>query len=140
MLFSFRSKPQYSSIEDGEYDEELKAGGHPQPHPMRTTIQARLGWILGLLLLSCLSLFSIITFFPKHVDNSNCPISATFSCIHPTIRREWRTLDRADRDDYIAAVQCLGAKPSKLRDNGTLYDDFPWVHKLTAPKGISIET
>ncbi|MCJ1432649.1 hypothetical protein MMC27_002006 [Xylographa pallens] len=24
--------------------------------------------------------------------------------------------------------------PSKLQSNGTLYDDFPWVHQLTAPK------
>ena len=50
-------------------------------------------------------------------------------CQQPTTRREWRTLSEPEKLDYVTAVKCLATKPSKLRNNGTLYDDFPWVHK-----------
>ncbi|KAL2193816.1 tyrosinase-like protein [Corynascus similis CBS 632.67] len=51
------------------------------------------------------------------------------------IRREWRTLSKAQRKSYIKAVQCLQAKPSKLEDgvaagSKTLFDDFVYVHMM----------
>ncbi|PVH93604.1 Di-copper centre-containing protein, partial [Periconia macrospinosa] len=49
-------------------------------------------------------------------------------CSNITLRREWRTLDASQRQEYTAAVQCLKTKPSRLHLNHTLYDDFPWVH------------
>ncbi|KAF2634176.1 Di-copper centre-containing protein [Massarina eburnea CBS 473.64] len=54
-------------------------------------------------------------------------------CSRPAIRREWRTMSRLNRNDYIAAVQCLSTQPSKVHTNGSLYDDFPRVHQATAP-------
>jgi hypothetical protein len=53
---------------------------------------------------------------------------ASKTCLNPSIRREWRSLSRREKDDYIAAVRCLAQTPSEVRSNGTLYDDFPWIH------------
>ena len=50
------------------------------------------------------------------------------SCAHPSIRREWRSLNQTEQLQYIAAVQCLRDQPSQLGMNQTLYDDFPWIH------------
>ncbi|KAM4063785.1 tyrosinase [Hirsutella rhossiliensis] len=48
-------------------------------------------------------------------------------CENPQKRVEWRSLSAADKDEYIRAVQCLSARPSKTRSHGNLYDDFPFV-------------
>lgn len=48
---------------------------------------------------------------------------------NPTIRKEWRTLNDTEKLDYIQAVRCLGASPSKLGLKGTTrYEDFVWFH------------
>ena len=57
-------------------------------------------------------------------------IDVQLSCKAPTTRREWRTLNSVEKQDYIRAVQCLKTVPSRLVANQTLYDDFPWVHAL----------
>ena len=51
------------------------------------------------------------------------------TCRDATLRREWRSLDTAEKMDYIRAVKCLKTLPSQLQLNQSLYDDFPWVHK-----------
>ena len=51
------------------------------------------------------------------------------ACIDPSLRREWRSLDKMEKENYIEAVKCLRTIPSLLGLNQTLYDDFPWVHK-----------
>ena len=142
-MFSFsKSKPCYSSIKDGDYDEGLKVGGHQQPYQEHSKIKINFFWMLTLAFITCLSIVSICTLLVVHVlwrNSSTCTApAARVSCLQPTIRREWRTLSTSDKQDYIVAVQCLGTKASKIRDNGTLYDDFPWVHKLAAPDGMSI--
>ena len=138
MLFSFRSKPSYISLVEADGDEESKVGVQLRPM-MRCTrnnyLQTGLGYGLGLCLLVAITLFSGFMFGYGRFNGSNCPAVRSVSCIRPSIRREWRTLDRSDKEEYITAVQCLATKPSKLRENGTLYDDFPWVHKATAPMG-----
>ncbi|KAF2869473.1 hypothetical protein BDV95DRAFT_547863 [Massariosphaeria phaeospora] len=63
-----------------------------------------------------------------------CPSFVGPTCSRPAaVRREWRTMARAERNDYIAAVQCLTTQPSRVYTNGSLYDDFPRVHQATAP-------
>lgn len=58
------------------------------------------------------------------------PVAQHFrTCTEPTLRREWRSLDRAEKENYITAVKCLKTISSQLSLNQTLYDDFPWVHK-----------
>lgn len=59
-------------------------------------------------------------------SNTYTPFSTM--CKNPPLRREWRSLDRAEKHDYIEAVKCLKTVPSQVGENQTLYDDFPWVH------------
>ena len=48
----------------------------------------------------------------------------------PIIRREWRVLKSYERQNFIAAVQCLANSPSRLGLATTRYDDFVYVHFL----------
>lgn len=52
------------------------------------------------------------------------------ACRDPPVRREWRTLSKKEKHDYVDAVQCLRTTPSRLGMNQSLYDDFPWIHTL----------
>lgn len=49
-------------------------------------------------------------------------------CSDPLLRREWRSLAKAEKSDYIEAVKCLNETPSVLGLNQSLYADFPWIH------------
>ena len=51
-------------------------------------------------------------------------------CRAPSLRVEWRSLNKAARKAYIDAVQCLCSTPSMLSlpRSQSLYDDFPYVH------------
>jgi hypothetical protein len=53
------------------------------------------------------------------------------TCARPAVRREWRSLSTAEKRDYIQAVQCLTATPSRLGLNQSMYHDFPFVHYTT---------
>ncbi|RDW79812.1 hypothetical protein BP6252_04450 [Coleophoma cylindrospora] len=57
------------------------------------------------------------------------PHSSTSSvCEIPPTRREWRSLRNSEKKNYLESVKCLTKLPSALRDDGTLYDDFVYVH------------
>ncbi|PWY74371.1 Di-copper centre-containing protein [Aspergillus heteromorphus CBS 117.55] len=56
------------------------------------------------------------------------PFQPAKSCQYPSVRHEWRTLSKGEQFEYIRAVKCLTHRPSRVRTNGTLYDDFPWIH------------
>ena len=66
------------------------------------------------------------TLGPSSTDQAD--LSSTV-CKSPSLRREWRSLDRTEKRNYIEAVKCLKKKDSRLDLNQTLYDDFPWVHQ-----------
>ena len=53
---------------------------------------------------------------------------STNFCTKPSIRREWRTLSKTEKIEYVEAVNCLRTKSSRLGLQQSLYDDFPWVH------------
>ncbi|OHW95205.1 tyrosinase central domain containing protein [Colletotrichum incanum] len=57
---------------------------------------------------------------------------ASGSCEEPYFRREWRSLSKQERRDYIDAFQCFIDSPSVMGLNGSLYNDFSWVHNLVA--------
>jgi hypothetical protein len=59
-------------------------------------------------------------------------------CDAISLRKEWRTLALHQKHEYIGAVQCLKTRPSKLGQNHSLYDDFPWVHSLVGEYGESL--
>ena len=50
------------------------------------------------------------------------------ACYQPALRKEWRSLERIEKLNYIEAVQCLKSISSQRGLNQSLYDDFPWVH------------
>ncbi|EGG12889.1 uncharacterized protein MELLADRAFT_30131, partial [Melampsora larici-populina 98AG31] len=56
-------------------------------------------------------------------------------CASITVRKEWRSMARADQKSYLSAVKCLMTKPSTLkpRSNLRLYDDFESVHDRSRP-------
>ena len=139
MFFSLRSKPRYSSLEDADYTDELKVRGSTATH---VTVGISSCGILSFIALLLLSGASVSSFFlGRHTAPSPGGIDSVRTlCTQPTIRKEWRTLSKTQKSAYISAVQCLSTKPSKLRENGTLYDDFPWVHQSTAPSGKSVKT
>ncbi|KAK1993426.1 Di-copper centre-containing protein, partial [Colletotrichum falcatum] len=49
-------------------------------------------------------------------------------CVDPYFRKEWRMLSRQERLDYIEAAKCLARTPSVITGNGTIHDDFAFVH------------
>lgn len=49
-----------------------------------------------------------------------------YCTVTPT-RREWRTLEPLEKNDYIRAVRCMSYEVSKARGDGFLFDDFPYL-------------
>ena len=143
MPFLRKDETGYLSVEDDEYDNELKLGGGTKARSCNITIKTD-PWSLLVIVVLFLSsiLSSWVLFF--NVKNSPLPdigsavsIRPSLFCQQAPIRREWRTLTIAEQHDYIRAIRCLATKPSKLGINGTLYDDFPWVHKHTSSNSTS---
>ena len=137
-----KNKMSYVSVEDDEFDEDLKFEGPSQSRGK--TVIFKTG-PLSLLLVTALLVSSVvsswITFFNtiKHSSSQDVAsvaniVSTQYSgfCQQPSVRREWRTLSEPEQYEYLRAVRCLATKPSKLDQKGTLYDDFPWVHKHTS--------
>lgn len=54
--------------------------------------------------------------------------SVSSSCASPPIRREWRSLWKEEKQDYLKAVQCLYNTESVAYGEGSLYDDFVYTH------------
>ncbi|OAA72577.1 putative domain, di-copper centre [Cordyceps fumosorosea ARSEF 2679] len=66
------------------------------------------------------------------------PLSSSSSaCQNPVIRQEWRALTRAERLEFIRAVNALAEVPSRWRENGTVYDDFAVLHGAIGSWGES---
>lgn len=150
MVFFFSSKHHYVPVAERLYhDEESKTGeGETEPRgatvilPYGKASQTRMGpWAWVLIICALTGVGATWTLAVMKLYKPSCSNQVTvdggfgksLTCARPAIRREWRTLSRADRNEYIAAVQCLSTKPSKLYSNGSLYDDFPRVHQATAP-------
>lgn len=78
------------------------------------------------ILIPCLGLAFILYLFilPPSPVIPDSPAA----CESLLTRREWRCLGRNEKIEYIRAVKCLIAQPSQLTPNGTLHDDFAWVH------------
>ncbi|KAF7861798.1 hypothetical protein EAF04_007681 [Stromatinia cepivora] len=138
IFFSRPPKLVYSSVKSFDCQaEEEKLDGNPTViRRTGTTIRLNLWWAISFAFLLCLSIgstwavfFSARSFLSSKSTNDFGP---QWQCANPSTRQEWRTLSDAEKTEYIAAVQCLTTKPSKVRNNGTLYDDFPWVHKSTS--------
>ena len=139
-------KTSYSRIDDGDYEEveKLRLGGDAMSRSNHVIIKT--GFI-SVLVITILFLSSIVSTWvllfgfrqgaPLEVSHvqSNGP---AWVCLRPETRREWRMLTTPERQDYVASVRCLADKPSKLRNNGTLADDFAWIHKYLTTSSTSL--
>jgi hypothetical protein len=138
----FIKKRSYIALGNPE-DDEAKVGDFSQlEDKKKTTVEISLAGLLVVIVLLVLSITSVWALLIQNIIHwrAGSPSSVTFSstCLSPPIRREWRTLSTNAKKDYIDAVQCLTNRPSKVRNNGSLYDDFPFVHQQTAPTGKEI--
>lgn len=145
MFFSRFFKPSYASvhsIESSDYEDEESKHGVQAPvmlRPTGMTIKIGLCHAIILAVLFCTSIVStwvLLLKNPNQINLTNPPVKTQWQCAQPSVRREWRSLVPVEKKQYIEAVQCLETKPSRLRNNGTLYDDFPWVHKLTSVQSM----
>ncbi|KAK2025705.1 Di-copper centre-containing protein [Colletotrichum zoysiae] len=66
------------------------------------------------------------------LSRTETPADASGSCENPYFRREWRSLSKQEKKDYLDAFQCFIDSPSVMGLNGSLYNDFSWVHNLVA--------
>ena len=80
----------------------------------------------------CLALGFVAALYIKSynlIPNGQLTLSSTsVICKDPPTRREWRTLSRSQKKEYVEAVQCLSAIESNLGLNQTLHGDFPLIH------------
>lgn len=139
MFYFSRKKPRYTSVEvEDDYDTQLKRGDPSQSPASDIFIRLNLWSLLLIVILFLTSIFSNwvlffnIKHFPQQDTGSVASARPSLFCQQASIRREWRTLTLDEQQNYVRAVRCLATKPSKLNENGTLYDDFPWVHKHTS--------
>lgn len=52
------------------------------------------------------------------------------TCTNPVVRKEWRELTSAQKQDYLRAAVCLRNKPAQDYPQwATRHDDFVWTHK-----------
>ncbi|KAJ6576032.1 Di-copper centre-containing protein [Mycena vulgaris] len=70
--------------------------------------------------------------------------AADAACTEPAVRKEWRTLTKAERTDWISAVKCMANLPHDegltptvdrsisgivaMNASGSYYDDFVYMH------------
>lgn len=142
--FSFkRSTASYTPIpfSDNEsslrFDEELPT--HPKGHKsvqtrflltVKSLYLISLGVLLGIIVGAVLWENQLLPLY-QEAPTSTSSRANPKSCTSPSVRREWRTLSSAEKKEYISAVRCLARTPGEM-SNGTLYDDFPWVHSQVA--------
>jgi len=135
MWFSRSPKLSYDTLESFDNDQDEPKVAFRQPTTMAINISLFPALLLALLL--CISTASTwILFFQKsgQVVKTTSSHTAQWDCVNPATRQEWRTLTPSDKNTYINAVKCLQTKPSRVGTNGTLYDDFSWVHKHASSK------
>ena len=80
---------------------------------------------------TCPALIFLILLFAFHFTKKFLTDSALLvmnTCTTPPIRREWREISKMEQLAYLDAVSCLREKPSPIVHNGSLYDDFPYIH------------
>ena len=144
MLTFLKPKFIYKTLNEDERDGELKLESGTLTQSKQVIIKTGLySMVLVIILFLSAIVSSWAVFFQfNHVLRGNeiVPTSShgpSWFCQTPPTRHEWRTLAPSEQQEYIRAVRCLTTRPSKLSDMGTVYDDFPWVHKHTSSNSKS---
>ena len=81
--------------------------------------------VLILLVASAMVMFMSVV----HQQVKDDSLLAQDTCKSAPTRREWRTLLEDEKLDYIRAVRCMATVASVVKDEGTVWDDFAWVHE-----------
>lgn len=156
------TKPKYMSLLPGKAGLREHAGKlHAPPGESLLTRLLRLVLLLslstiifvGVFLLGSYAGYKEAALFHQHLQAESCDLrgagnaasapssdrlsnppgtSSSTRCQNASYRIEWRALSFEERTSYIDAVNCLARTPSVLGDNGTIYDDFAFVHNLHA--------
>ncbi|KAK6077579.1 metallopeptidase [Seiridium cupressi] len=103
------------------YDEEVDEGAPDvtaRPLPWRRTTT--------LLVLLSFSFFFLGYLGGQFKRSHSQPAVRARKCESIATRREWRTLSRQEKSDFIDAVTCLASAPSKQIPDDSLYDDFAY--------------
>ncbi|KDN64771.1 hypothetical protein CSUB01_08546 [Colletotrichum sublineola] len=72
---------------------------------------------------------------PSDWKSESSGSSQQHRCQDPYFRKEWRSLSKKEKQDYLEAAKCLAHTPSILTGNGTIHDDFAYVHMRHAHSG-----
>lgn len=117
----------HDNLEKG--DESFLHGSFPENSTSKTIKRSKY-WI-PVLLITFVAL--LVLAFGAHEVYKQKIVEADLSFISPqchltAFRREWRSLSHDERRSYISSVRCLQEKPSRLGLNGSLHDDFSFVH------------
>jgi hypothetical protein len=84
--------------------------------------------IVALLGLACITAGFLVNEMINYREPLKAVRTGKSSCGNPSRRMEWRSLSIEERLEYINAVRCLAATPSKQLPQDTLYDDIAYVH------------
>lgn len=81
------------------------------------------------LLRLALVLVGVASFFLVSVLSMSKP-ALPKPCLHPSVRKEWRTLNQKEKLSYISAAQCLTRTPSTYlrHQNVSIHDEFALLH------------
>lgn len=88
----------------------------------------RIASIVALLGLTCITAGFLVNEMINYRESLKTVMTGKPSCGNPSRRMEWRSLRIEERLEYINAVRCLAATPSKQLPQDTLYDDIAYVH------------
>ena len=131
MLFPTFLSPSYIPLADTRSE----TSPQPIPHPKATarTLHIHLFSCCAISLILGLALGGLLStrkHYPSHqlkaVSSSSSP-----ACQQPVIRREWRSLSRVEKMEYLSTVKCLTQLPPATDTvNGSAHDEFAWVHSI----------
>lgn len=114
-------------------DAEFQADDYKPPKKLVNRTKWNVLYVLSLCAVAVVGLtvgfFCTTLLYRRGNSRFGQAIESSATCKEPTLRREWRSFDRSEKENYIQAVICLKTIPSQLNLNQTLYDDFPWIHK-----------
>jgi len=126
MFASYRTHVRYRPIDEAE---NTSSDADQQP-PQSAFAQLRyhLGFVSAAAICLLASGFIVGRLFNKLSLSPMSHGGQAIRCTGPQVRHEWRSLSTEEKHDYIRAVRCLHSTPSRIRPNGTLYDDYPYAH------------
>ena len=128
MQFSLLNPSTYSPLasSDSEVGIERKDLVNPiQPTKKPCTVRHTVFLIICAI---SLGLFVLLGLYGLTNPSSLTTYESPKTCLKPKIRREWRSLSEAEKESYIAAAKCLTEIPSKSGANGSVHDNFSYIH------------